>query len=116
MTVDNDFPAGQTTPTPAPDIIDWGRTARRLRLVIGVLGALVLVTWLVIGWVGDAGFRLGLLAELGGIALLLAFLAEVVVVGGAAVRGMLRAGERGERLAGSDVSLLPPQLGRRRRS
>lgn len=44
-------------------------------------------------------------------------LASVVgVVAASALRGMLRAGERGERLAGGDVGLLPPkrsQLGER---
>ena len=39
---------------------------------------------------------------------------EFVVVGGSALRGMLRAGERGERLSGRDVMLLPPQVRRKR--
>lgn len=98
-----------------PSIVDWGRTARRIRLVLTSLGVLVLVAWLAIGVFGTVGFAPRLLGELLGLALLVAFLAEVVVVGGAAIRGMLRAGERGDRLAGSDVSLLPPQLTRRRR-
>lgn len=97
-----------------PSIVDWMRTARRMRLVLSTLGALVVIGWLGLGLVTDAGFRPRLLAELAGIAVLLAFLAEIVVVGGAALRGMLRAGERGDRLAGDDVSLLPPQLRRRR--
>ena len=85
-------------------------------IVAAVLVTLVVVGWLVDGIVGDTGFRLRVLGELGGLALLATFVAEVVVVGGASVRGMLRAGDRGERLAGSDVSLLPPQLrGCRRR-
>lgn len=50
-----------------------------------------------------------------GIALGLIFVAELVIVGGSALRGMLRAGERGERLARSDVGLLPPRLGGRDR-
>lgn len=99
----------------APSIVDWRRTARRIRLVLTSLGVVVLGVWLAVGVFGEQGLRPRLLAELVGLALLLAFLAEVVVVGGAALRGMLRAGERGERLAGSDVSLLPPQLTRRRR-
>lgn len=100
---------------PGPPIVDWGRTGRRIRRIALVLGGLVLTVWVVAGFVRDAGFELRLLGELVGLALLVAFVAEVVVVGGAAVVGMLRAGERGERLAGSDVSLLPPQLRRRRR-
>lgn len=98
-----------------PSIVDWRRTARRIRLMLMSLGVVVLGAWLVIGVFGDQGLQPRLLAEFVGLALLLAFLGEVVVVGGAALRGMLRAGERGERLAGSDVSLLPPQLTRRRR-
>ncbi len=99
-----------------PSIVDWGRTARRIRLVLASLGVIVLGAWLALGVFGGSGFEPRLLGELVGLALLVAFLAEVVVVGGAAIRGMLRAGERGDRLAGSDVSLLPPQLTRRRRS
>jgi len=98
-----------------PSIIDFGRTARRIRRVLASLAALVLVAWLAMGVFGTGGFEPRLLAEFLGLALLVAFLAEVVVVGGAAVRGMLRAGDRGDRLAGADVSLLPPQLTRRRR-
>lgn len=99
-----------------PSIVDWGRTARRIRLVLASLSVIVLGAWVALGVFGGSGFEPRLLGELVGLALLVAFLAEVVVVGGAAIRGMLRAGERGDRLAGSDVSLLPPQLTRRRRS
>lgn len=100
-----------------PDVplVDWGRTGRRMRRVALVLAGLVLLVWIVVGLAGDGGFRLRALGELAGLALLAAFIAEVVIVGGAALGGMLRAGERGERLAGSDVSLLPPQLRRGRR-
>ncbi len=97
-----------------PPIVDWRRTARRLRMLLVVIAGLVLLAWLVHSLAGD-GFALTALAEFAGLGLLLAFVAEVVVVGGSAVRGLLEAGERGERLAGSDVSLLPPQLTRRRR-
>lgn len=93
-------------------LIDFVRTARRLGTAVGVIGALVLVTWTVLVVTGDAPLRL--LAELAGLGLLGAFVVEVVVVGGSALRGMLDAGERGERLAAPDVSLVPPQLLRRR--
>jgi hypothetical protein len=108
----------RTTPRPstedAPSLVDWSRTARRMRLVLGVLGVLVLLGWIVLGVTGD-GIRLRTLGELFGFALLAAFVVEFVVVGGAALRGLLQAGARGERLAGDDVSLVPPQLARRRR-
>lgn len=97
-----------------PPIVDWRQTARRLRTLALVIGGLVLLAWVVRGLVGD-GFTLSALAEFAGLGLLLTFVAEVVVVGGSAVRGLLAAGERGDRLASSDVSLLPPQLTRRRR-
>lgn len=96
-------------------LIDWARTGRRLRRVAALLAILVVVAWLVIGLVGDSGFQLRLLGELAGLGLLVAIAAEVVIVGSVALAGMLRAGERGERLAGSDVSLLPPQLRRGQR-
>jgi hypothetical protein len=104
-----------TPPQPDTPLVDWARTARRMRRVALVLAALVLVGWVVDGLIGETGFRPRRLGEFTGIAVLIAFVAEVVVVGGAALGGMLRAGERGHRLAGSDVSLLPPQLGRGRR-
>jgi hypothetical protein len=97
-----------------PSIVDWRRTAHRLRTSVAVIGGLVTVGWLA-GVVTTGGARLALLAELVGFGLLAAFVVEVVVVGGSAVRGMLAAGARGERLASSDVTLLPPQLSRRRR-
>ena len=97
-----------------PPLIDWSRTARRMRRVALVLAVAVMAGWVAYGVVGDGGFGLRMLGELTGFALLAVILAEVVVVGGAALTGMLRAGERGERLAGSDVSLVPPQLRRRR--
>jgi hypothetical protein len=100
---------------PAP-IIDWSRTARRLRTILLVIGGTAAVSWLVLGLLGD-GPTLQLLAELVGIGILLTFAVEVVVVGGVAIRGMFTAGARGDRLAGQDVFLLPPQLlrGQRRR-
>jgi hypothetical protein len=94
-------------------VVDFHRTWRRLRVSLLSVGGLVVLGWLVLGAVGD-GWSLRLLAELFGLGLFVSFAVEVVVVGGSAARGMLRAGERGDRLAGGDVSLLPPQLTRRR--
>jgi hypothetical protein len=102
-------------PTPEPALVDWTRTARRMRRMAAILAGLVFVAWIADGIVGDAGLRLRFLGELTGLALLAAFVAEVVIIGGAALGGMLRAGDKGERLAGSDVSFLPPQLRRGRR-
>jgi hypothetical protein len=93
-------------------LIDWARTARRLRRILTGLGLLVLVAFGLLSAVrGEV--QPSLLAELVGLALLVAFGVEVVVVGGSALRGMLTAGERGERLASGDVGLLPPQILRR---
>ena len=99
--------------SPQRPIVDWGRTARRLRVMLVVIAALVITVWIILGVTRGEGLALARLAELAGLGLLLAFLGEVVVVGGSAVRGLLEAGERGDRLASSDVSLLPPQLTRR---
>lgn len=96
-------------------IVNWSRTARRLRFALFTLGGLVILAWLAFALAGD-GLRVTRLAELVGVALLVALFIEFVIVGGAAVRGMLLAGERGDRLARHDVALLPPQLLRRRSS
>ncbi len=106
--------------TPTPDgpavdpalgrapVVDFARLGRRLRTTALWLGGLVLVTWLVA--IPFRGVDVGLLWNLVGLALAVMFVAEVVIVGGSAMKGMLRAGEQGERLASSDVTLLPPQL------
>jgi hypothetical protein len=107
----------ETVPGPGPGtapLVDWSRVGRRVGATAAVLAGLTVVVWLVAGLLGD-GLTLRSLAGWGGLALGLMFVAEVVLVGGAALRGMLRAGARGERLAGGDVSILPPQLTRRRR-
>jgi hypothetical protein len=95
-------------------IVDWARTARRLRRTLFGLFGLVVAAFAVLTAARGRVDPL-LLAELVGLALLVAFAIEVVVVGGAALRGMLAAGERGERLASEDVGLLPPQILRRAR-
>ena len=93
-------------------LVDFRRTARRLAIAVAAIGVLVFATWVVL--VVTTGAPLRLLAELAGLGLLGVFAVEVVMVGGSAVRGMLTAGERGERLASGDVALVPPQLLRRR--
>lgn len=95
-------------------LVDYPRIARRLRRSLILLGTATIVLWL-IGGALDGGLALQGLTELAGVAVLLALLLEVFVVGGAAVGGALRAGGRGERLASDDVALVPPQLRRRRR-
>lgn len=89
------------------DLVDWRHLGRRVWLLA--------LTWLGFGLLG-AGMTTALLGSLGPGALwagvaALGFLASVVAaVALSAVRGMLRAGERRERLAGGDVGLLPPQV------
>lgn len=87
-------------------LVEWHRTALRIRRSVLIVSAVVLVVWLVTGLLGDGPTLQGL-GGWAGVGMGALFVAEVVVVGGAAVRGMLRAGERGERLAGDDVGLLP---------
>jgi len=99
-------------------IIDHARIARRLRRWLVLLLAATLLAWLVGGLVGDGPTLRGLTGLLG-VAVLLALFVEIVVVGGAAAAGALRAGARGHRLAAADVTLLPPQVAarfRRRRA
>lgn len=96
--------------TSRPPVVDFARLGRRLRRTAIVLFGVVLVGWAVtIPW---AGADVGRLMNFLGLGLALMFVAEVVIVGGSAVKGLLAAGERGERLSGGDVGLLPPQLTR----
>ncbi len=90
-------------PAAARALVDHAAVARRLRRWLALLVAAVPTVWLVAGAL-SGGPRLGSLVELA---------VAAVVVGGAAARGALRAGARGERLAAGDVALLPPQLRRR---
>lgn len=110
---DGPAPAEGATTGEGPAILDFRRTARRLAVAVSIIGIVVAVSWVAL--VVTTGASVRLLAELAGLGLLAAFVVEVVVVGGSAVRGMLAAGERGERLADPDVALVPPQLLRRRR-
>lgn len=94
-------------------LVDWEATARRLRRSSLVLLGSGLLAWVVTSLVRGAWSP----ASLGnwlGLALLAMFVAEVVVVGGSAVRGLLRAGDAGERLSSGDVGLLPPARRRER--
>jgi hypothetical protein len=94
-------------------LVDYTRTARRMRTSAMVLGAVALMGWLATGIV-TGGLTVRALGAWLAVVILGMFVVEVVVVGGSALRGMLRAGDRGERLAGGDVGLLPPQLHGRR--
>lgn len=95
-------------------LVDHAAVGRRLRRSF-----LLLITATILAWLGAGLFAGGLeaarLVELLGVAVLLALLIEIVIVGGAAIAGALRAGERGERLSSDDVRLVPPQLRRVRR-
>lgn len=93
----------------AVGLVDWRRTGRRIRTSVVVLTVVVLVTWVALGATGD-GLDAHTLGDLVGLAMGALFVVELVVVGGAALRGMLRAGERGERLASQGVGLLPPRM------
>lgn len=103
------------TSATAPPIVDFSRAGRRVRRSALVLGSLALAGWVVTG-LAAGGLDPTDLGAWGGLMLLGMFLVEVFVVGGSALRGMLNAGDRGERLAGGDVGLLPPQLKRGRAS
>lgn len=96
-------------------LVDFRDTARRVRRSALVIGTVVVIVWLGAGLFRGV-IRLGDLAAFVLVGLGVMFVVEVVVVGGSALRGMLRAGERGERLSSEDVALVPPQLRKRGRS
>lgn len=93
-------------------IVDWAIIGRRLRLSAVALLGLAVAAWVVAG-LAHGAVRVVDLWGYVGLAFVGMFIAELVFVGGSAVRGMLRVGARGERLAGSDVGLLPTQVLRR---
>lgn len=101
-----DPPAGDER----PPVVDFGLLGRRLRRTALVLAALIVGTVVVL--LPLRGLDLVLVRNLTGLGLAVLFIAEVVIVGGSAVRGLLRAGERGDRLASDGVGLLPPQITR----
>ncbi len=110
--VDEPHEVVPAAPIPAAPIVDFSRAGRRVKRSATILGGGALVGWLVAGLVTGSLTASGL-ATWVAVALAGMFVVEVVVVGGSAARGMLRAGDRGERLAGSDVGLLPPQVTQR---
>lgn len=97
---------------PVQHLVEWEATARRLRRSSVVLLGAGLVAWVVTSVV-ESQWSLAGLGNWLGLALLAMFVAEVVVVGGSAVRGLLRAGDAGERLSSNDVGLFPPTPRRR---
>ncbi len=104
---DDDNDAAATGSHEPLRLVDWEATAHRLRRSSLVLLGFGLVAWVVTSAVDGQWTRAGLGNWLG-LALLAMFVVEVVVVGGSAVRGLLRAGDAGERLSHGDVGLLPP--------
>jgi hypothetical protein len=96
-------------------LVDWHRTGRRLCRQALVILVGVVAAWLILGFSSE-GPTIRSFAELLGLGVLVAVAGEIAIVGGAALRGMLAAGARGDRLAASDVSLLPPQISRRLRN
>lgn len=106
-------PRGADDAPALPPVVDYAATWARMRRSLAAIGVLIVVAWLTRGALGG-GLDVRTLAEFLGLGVLLSFAAEVVIIGGSAVRGMLAAGERGDRLSSPDVSLLPPQVGRRK--
>ncbi|MEX0592825.1 MAG: hypothetical protein WD358_05225 [Nitriliruptoraceae bacterium] len=96
-------------------VVDFAGTGRRLRRMAMLAVAAIPIIWLAAGVAGPWDLSWRLLAEIAGWVVLAMSVTEVAIVGSSAVAGMLRAGERGDRLASSDVSLVPPQLRRPQR-
>lgn len=88
------------------ELVDWRRVRRRLGRVLVVAATVaVLGSAVTLVLTGTAAALLWT-----GVAALLSVVGVVLVVSATALQGMLRAGERGDRLAGGDVGLLPPQV------
>lgn len=86
-----------------PGLIDWGRLARRLGVVAGVWTGIAVAGALITLTVADRAAT-GLWLGVGAVGL---GVTGVAVVARSAFVGMLRAGDRGERLASDDVGLTP---------
>lgn len=99
------------------ELLDHGRTVQRVRVLAVAVGGFASVG-LVGSWLAG-GPSLDAFLLWAGLAVLVIVLGAIAIVTTAAVHGMLRAGDRGERLADRDVGLVPPQLrsrdGRRER-
>lgn len=93
-------------------LVRWRRLGRLVLVAALVAAALVAVGGGVL--VVAAGRPFGDVLPLAGLVVVAFLVTVVVAVGWSAVRGMLRAGDQGERLASRDVGLLPPQARRRR--
>lgn len=92
--------------------MDWRRLGRRLSLLaLGWAALAVLGVGSTTALRGDLGAAGALWAGVAAIGFLASVLAAVAL---SALGGMLRAGERRQRLASGDVGLMPPQVRRRR--
>lgn len=95
-------------PEHAP-LVEWEDVGQRVLRTSAATALAAVAAWVL--WSLVAGdWSVPRLRNLFGLVVLVVFLVELWVVGGSALRGMLRAGERGERLSGRDVGLLPPQM------
>lgn len=97
-----------------PVLVDWPRAGRRLARSAVVLSILGVTGWIATSIV-TGHWRVSTVGNWMGLVIAGMLLVELWVVGGSALRGMLRAGERGERLSSRDVGLLPPQARKPRR-
>lgn len=96
-------------------IVDWTRLGRTV--------AALVVGWVLVAAIGPAvtaaltgGIDRGVVLLWVGLGTAGLVATLVVAIAVSAVRGMLRAGDRGERLARDDVGLSPPQVRGRRRT
>lgn len=94
-------------------LIDWSRLGRRMAVItlgwVLVVGLGAAVTEALAGLTREG---LLLWVGLGAVGLVTS---AITLLAASALAGMIRAGDRGERLAGDDVGLSPPQVRRRAR-
>lgn len=105
------------TPPDNPDdraVVDFPAVGRRLLRLLALAAAVVVGGSVLLAVVPAWQWSWRSVGEIAGWTVVATLVIEISITASTAVVGLLRAGERGDRLAGSDVSLLPPQLRRRR--
>jgi hypothetical protein len=94
-------------------LIDWSRLGRRMAVV--ALGWVLVIALGAAVTAALAGLTRGALLLWLGLGAVGLVASAITLIAASAVGGMVRAGDRGQRLSSDDVGLSPPQVRRRAR-